>query len=139
MQNRSTRSVTESESTPRITTGLDFLGISSPEILESVPPQPCGGGSMLFNYRKVTTIRNFAFVVPSSLSGPFLMAWEWLRPQTACAAPLAKAGQGLMAAATMGTRAIEKRSPPDARAAHVMTAVEGERSPPNVVALVRAG
>jgi hypothetical protein len=50
---------------------------------------------MLFNYRKATTIRNFAFVAPSSFSGPFLMAWEWSRPQTACAGPLAKAGQGL--------------------------------------------
>jgi hypothetical protein len=50
---------------------------------------------MLFSYRKAITIRNFAFVAPPSLSGPFLVAWGWLRPQTACAAPLAKAGQGL--------------------------------------------
>ena len=37
-QNRSTRSATESESTPRIATGLDFLGlgISSPEVDSTV-------------------------------------------------------------------------------------------------------
>jgi hypothetical protein len=50
---------------------------------------------MLFTYWKAPMIRNFAFFTPSCLSGPFLVAWEWLRPQTACAAPLAKAGQGL--------------------------------------------
>jgi hypothetical protein len=50
---------------------------------------------MLFTYWKAPMIRNFAFVAPSFLFGPFFVAEEWLRPQRACAAPLAKAGQGL--------------------------------------------
>jgi len=42
---------------------------------------------MLFKYWKAPMIRNFAFVTLSYLSG--LVAWYWLRLQTAFAAPLA--------------------------------------------------